>query len=302
MATLGEVQTAVAGALMRQRYRELAVAQIDTAPVHLPGPGSFGNAVLDDALVGLTETPNWGEIGRQVSLFRQNRGYWSAYVRRDQKDLEMVVAQHWSTPLGGDFLNSQLDFEWGNAKSCGELFHSFKLSDRTREAFAKLIATFGTSSTGGDAGAAPNTSASTTNPLEGTEDNDTLLQRVQSQMVTVPWKQPLPSFGQPAPPAPTPQVAWDQVALRLLLLVASFLWDVHDATTLNVVLMPIAQDGLAPDGVGYLEAWRIKSEAWASITPVGIDAPNVQAHGHTTQNSLDVGRLGRDMRYLLGVA
>jgi hypothetical protein len=290
MATWAQIRDVMPAALGDQRYRPVAVGALPDPTVRFP---TTGDAQLDSALIGLTSTPNWQQIAVQLRQFAASNGFAGVAVRRDRFDLEVVVVQGLVGPGNGPLTLAngeyELDHAWTICRQLAKLVGQFSLSPSTKQAAETAIERLG--SVVAPAPVAPGATQPAQTPVPATEGWDIDIAEIQRA-------------GGGAGDAGPAQFRLIAAAANLALRLAV---DAANAQTATGSLVLVGADGLAPDLVGRLEAisglGHTDPFAFKAFEPsmytVGIDGPTVQAHGHTASGSLNVGDLGKSLRYYL---
>ncbi|MEY1676092.1 hypothetical protein AB4Z55_18145 [Gordonia sp. ABKF26] len=121
--------------LQAQRFRPVQTAELESAQLIAHASGT----VLERALNGVAQNPDWIEVGTQLNQLR-TRAYVSLYVRRDTSDLEMVPVYGWSGGLGLQTVEQHLDWVHSVTSRLSGALGRFTLSPPVEEVISKGIA------------------------------------------------------------------------------------------------------------------------------------------------------------------
>lgn len=282
MANWQQIRPALTQALAVQAYRPVDMSTLPDETVRWP---VAGDPTIDSALGEITRATNWNEVGRQIKLFATSRGFVGLYIRRDSADLEIVVAQGWSGgPLRREFIEAELQHAWNVHRPISSFVDRFELSDATKQRLSSIVDHY----TGGVsvAGAGP---PRPENSGGWDVDIDEILRTAAES-------------GSGAPEAALSR----ELALALALLQLAL--DVANTDSATGTLVVVGTDGLTDElrnrlekfgGFGHQDA-LVMSRLKPSMFVVGVDAVTLRAHGHTPWGSVDVGKLGAELRYAFG--
>jgi hypothetical protein len=280
MATWDEIYKVLFPALGDQAYRPVPVSALPDPTVQ-PFPAT-GDGEIDAALLGATKTPNWVELGRQLRQLSLGRGFGGMAVRRDKHDLEVVFVRAYGPLLTLEAAEVDVQHFWTIAKKLGGMIDHFKLSPETKQLMTDVFSKHAESHT------------------------------------------PPPENGGEQKPKPA-DTGWDisqadieeirkagggaeangGVVIKVALAILHFFWDVADTDAATAVDLLVGTQGLDKKLVDRLESVYGLAESqprlgWANtLSGVGIDCPKVEVHGHTMNGSLDLGDLGRSIKWYL---
>jgi hypothetical protein len=294
-----QIRPELVQAIQIDGYRPVVMETLPTMEVRWPQTGS---EQIDAALLGVTQVPNWVEIGRQLRQYASSNGFMGLWIRRDTHDLEVLVLQAFDGPLTVDAAQHELDRAWDVQRPLPKLFDKFKLSDATKN-YAKEVLSALQSKAGGAAAAAaapqPNAAKGLDKPLQAQG-----------------WDVPLDQL--PAPPADAASEVADSkaavsggnsytVPVNVALALISLALDFERVNSVVSPLVLASVKGLDPaltakleslSGMRHKDMWALRAEA-PFVSTIGVDGVNLEVHGRAGAGSLDSGKLMRNLRYNL---